>query len=488
MLLADKDQKEIKTFIFSLRAQVLQVLRQYIQSPQELGLAEALLIGYKDDLDKALVQAYTNTGVVHVIAISGLHLGLIYALLLWLTKPLRRKKLVWLQVTLVIAALWLFTLLAGAQASVVRSAVMFTALALGTLLNRHGNIYNTLALSALILLLYHPFWLWDVGFQLSYAAVLSIIVFYRPIYIGLYFKNKALDALWKLMAVTLAAQILTTPFSLYHFHLFPVLFFITNLVAVPLSSLILVGEILLVAVAFVPPVAQGLGGLLHHLIHFLNNHILQMNSLPFASWQNISISFWQAALLLFFVAASGYGWWQKNKWSFRLSLAALLLFVVIRSASFLNASNQKKIIIYNIPRHQAIDIIDGRRFLFLGDDAVEADQSLKNFHITPARVQHRARRQGKMFQKAFDFYGHKILVVDSTRIIKNNSKPVVHLLVLSKNPKVYMRQLHAAFTIKQVVIDASVPPWKAKLWLQDCNALGLNCYNVAEKGAFVLNL
>ncbi len=288
------------------------------------------------------MQAYANTGVVHVIAISGLHLGLIYGILLMLTKGLRGRKLALLRAVIIIASLWVFTLLAGAQASVVRSAVMFTTLAIGAVLNRNASIYNTLALSALLLLLYNPFWLWDVGFQLSYAAALSIIIFFKPIYNWLYFQNKLLDAVWKLMAVTLAAQLLTTPFSLYYFHQFPLLFFITNLVAVPLSSVILIGEILLCVFAFIPPVASALGWLLTKLIFFLNDHILQMNSLPFTSWQNLSISFWQSVLLLVFISGLGYWLMQQNKKGLQVSAMALLLFAILRTASFMEASSQKK--------------------------------------------------------------------------------------------------------------------------------------------------
>jgi len=481
-------QKDLKTFLFSLRAKVISVLRTYINGTQERGLAEALLIGYKDDLDKTLLQAYSNTGVVHVIAISGLHLGLIYAILLLFTKPLRVKKWAWLRAVLIIAALWLFTLLAGAQASVVRSAVMFTTLALGAVLNRSASIYNTLALSALLLLLYNPFWLWDAGFQLSYAAVLSIIIFFKPIYNWLYFQNKIIDAVWKLLAVTLAAQILTTPFSLYYFHQFPLLFFITNLVAVPLSSAILIGEILLCVFAFLPPVAVALGWLLTKLIFFLNDHILQMNSLSFASWQNLSISFWQALLLLIFITSISYWLLQKNKRSFRISLVALLLFAGLRTSSFLQASQQKKLIVYNIPKVQAIDILDGRNLTFMGDAKAEEDNNIRTYHLLPSRVQHRAKPSTQTSVKAFDFYGHKILIVDTTLPFSQQSKPLISLLILSKNPKVYMSQLHNNFNIQQVVIDASVPAWKARLWQRDCDSLRLPCHNVAEKGAFVLNL
>ena len=481
-------QKDFKTFLFRTRAWVIATLQHYIKGEKESGLAQALLIGYKDDLDKTLVQAYVNTGVVHVIAISGLHLGIIYFLLLAITRPLQHKRLALLRVAIIIAALWAFTLLAGAQASVVRSAVMFTAIALGGLLNRRAYIYNTLALSALILLMYNPFWLWDAGFQLSYAAVLSIIIFYKPIYNWFYFKNKIIDAVWKLMAVTVAAQILTLPISLYYFHQFPLLLLLTNLVAVPLSSAILIGEILLCIFSPIPPFAQFMGNLLYHSIHWMNNYIQQLNAVPFASWQNLSISFWQAVCLMVVIGAAAYWLLQKEKGAALLASVSLLLFITLRTHSFWQAEHQKKLIVYNIPKRSAIDLIDGRNVTFVGDDAVEKDQSLYNYHLAPARIQHRVQASGKMFQKAFMFGGQKVLIIDSAFNINTTLKPTVQLLILSKNPKLYINQLQQAFNLQQVVIDASVPAWKAALWQRDCDSLRIKCYNVAQKGAFVMNL
>ena len=187
-VLQQKNKNLIDAFLFSTRNAVVNILKKFIKSEKEQGLAEALLIGYKDDLDKNLVQSYSNTGVVHIIAISGLHLGLIYWLLLWLTKPIKKNKnLTRLRVLIIVLSLWIFSLLAGGGPSVLRSAVMFTCIAFGEVLNRKSSIYNTLALSAFILLCINPFWLWDVGFQLSYSAVLSIVIFFRPIYNWLYF-------------------------------------------------------------------------------------------------------------------------------------------------------------------------------------------------------------------------------------------------------------------------------------------------------------
>jgi len=390
-ILGGKKKTAFREFIFSTRENVLNILRKNIPGEKELGLAEALLIGYKNDLDQALVQSYTNTGVVHIIAISGLHLGLIYWLLGLIVKPLRKnKKLQWLPPVFIITGLWLFSLLAGAQPSVLRSAVMFTCIVLGQTLGRKNNsIYNTLAVSAFILLCINPFWLWDVGFQLSYAAVLSIVIFMRPIYNWFYFKNKALDFIWKLNAVTLAAQILTVPLGVYHFHQFPPLFWVTNFLAVPLSSLILLAEIFLCAISFIPPLAVSAGKLISWLIWCMNSWVEKVEAIRFSLWDGLYISLPQAILLLAFAAGISYWLMEKSAKGLKIGLAALLGFAVLRSLSFMNANSQQKIIVYNVPQRRAIDFIDGRRYNFEGDKDLLANDFLQNFHLKPSRIYYR---------------------------------------------------------------------------------------------------
>jgi len=488
--LPGKDTKAYKSFIFKSRRWTISVLRKYINGEEEQGLAEALLIGYKDDLDKNLVQSYSNTGVVHVIAISGLHLGIIYWLLLFITKSLKRKQVRWLRFIIIIAVLWGFSLLAGAQPSVLRSAVMFTAIALSTVLDKRTSIYNTLCMSAFLLLCYNPFWLWDVGFQLSYAAVLSIIIFFKPIHSWLYFPNKIVDFFWKLIAVSLAAQILTLPISLFHFHQFPVLFLLANLLAVPLSSLILIGEILLCVLQFIPPVANILGLLLQELIQFMNYYIVQLDNVSFAVWDGLSISAFQAIILTALIAATSYWLLEKKKGAVWFSIFCLLLFATLRTISFTNADEQKKIIIYNVPKYAAMDIIDGRKYKFIGDDDLEQNDLLRNFHIRPSRILHRIQpKAGVSNLKSFQFYRRQVLVMDtSMNFTSSSSKQTIDLLVLSKNPKIYIKDLQQAFNLKQIVVDGSVPSWKAKLWQKDCDSLHIPCYDVSEKGAFVMNL
>jgi competence protein ComEC len=490
-ILPDDHINLFQQFIFNCRSWVVQTLQKFIKGEKERGLAEALLIGYKDDLDKNLVQSYTNTGVVHIIAISGMHLALIYALLLLITKPIRRKQLILLRIVLVLSGLWLFTFLAGAQASVVRSAVMFSCIALGEALARKTFIYNTLALSAFVLLCINPFWLWDVGFQLSYAAVASIVTFYKPIYHWMYLPNKALDFIWKTTAISIAAQILTTPISLYHFHQFPVLFLLTNIVAVPLSGLILFGEIFLCSVSWITAFAKLSGDLIKLLIYWMNSYIERIESIPFSLWNGFSINIIQTCLLLIALVAICFWLMEQRKQMLWLGLSSLLSFVSLRSWSFINACNQKQLIVYNVPRHSAIDLISGRTDNFIGDSDLLVDDFMRNFHIQPSRILHRTRSEQALpiGCKEFEFCNKRILILDSENHFNPlNFKPTIDILILSKNPKTDFSSLIKLVSIHQIIIDGSVPEWKARAWKKYCDSFKISCYDVGEKGAFVVNL
>jgi len=491
ILLPEKDISFFKSFIFDCRHWVLKTIKSFIPQKKEQGLAEALLIGYKDDLDKNLVQSYSNTGVVHVIAISGLHLGLIYWLLIMITRSLaKNKKTAFIRLLVIILCIWWFSILAGAQPSVLRSAVMFSFLAAGEVLARRTSVYNTLALSAFFLLCYNPFWLWDVGFQLSYTAVISIVAFFRPIYNLFYCKNKLVDMVWKLNAVTISAQLLTLPISMYHFHQIPTLFLFTNLVAVPLSSIILFGEIVLCILSFIEPIAKFLGILIQWLIWLMNSYIEKFDQFPFSIWDQISVNIPQTILLSACIVFLMY-WFMENKRIFMWSgVFCLLGFVFIESLNSYQKSQQHKLIVYNIPKHKAIEIVSGDEYMFIGDSVVKQDKQLQNFHIIPSHILFGLKDESAFScSKEFIFQNQRILIIDSSL----NLKPVwkkdsIDQLILSSNPKIYISELHSVFFINKLIIDGSVPQWKAKLWKKDCNSLRIPYHDVTEKGAFVMNL
>lgn len=478
-----------------IQNKVLRVIKTYIKGPKEAGLAEALLIGYKDDLDKTLLESYTNTGVVHVIAVSGMHLGLIYWILNILFSPLvKNRGTSWLHPVLTIIILWLFTLLTGGAASIMRAAVMFTCLIIGKTFNKQTSAYNTLAMSAFLLLCYNPFWLWDVGFQLSYAALLSIMVFYKPIYNLLYIKNKALDIIWQLTAVTIAAQVFTTPVSLYHFHQFPVYFLLTNLIAVPLSSIVLTGELLLLLLSPFTIPAQWLGLGIQYSITLLNNYIAWVATLPMALWEGFQLSMVQVILLFTTIAGAACWWFHRLKSFLLTGAAALLVFMVLRFISFYQTAQQQKIIVYNVPKMQAVDFIRGNHYCFVGDSSLQLKGFTQNFHLRPSRVLQRvapARSLDVLTGVEGQYvFGNKSVLIWASPMPRSAtmSKLKIDLLVLSQNPKLYVNQLTEKIEARQVVIDGSVPAWKARRWKLEFDSLHIPCHSVNEQGAFVMNL
>jgi competence protein ComEC len=302
-LLDGNERDRITDFILQIRDYVVTTIKQNVEGRQEAGLALALLIGYKDDLDRDLLQAYSNTGVVHVIAISGLHLGLIYALLSLVCRPLQRIKAGrYVSAVISIGGLWLFTLLAGAAPSVLRSAVMFTAIVVGNCISKKTPLINNLAASAFFLLCLDPYWLWDLGFILSYTALLSIAIFNKAVYHLLAVKNKIVDAVWKLNAVTLSAQILTMPVIIYNFGQFPNLFLVTNFIAVPLSSVILMAELMLCCISRFERLAHLAGWAISAMIRLMNNVIVFADRIGFSTTRGLDISFPQVVLLYVFIA------------------------------------------------------------------------------------------------------------------------------------------------------------------------------------------
>jgi len=497
VLLPEKNVNIFWQFIYAARQKIIANLQKNISSGKdELGIAEALLIGYTNDLDKDLVQAYSNTGVVHIIAISGMHLALIYVLLVWLFAKIPFiNKSKWLQLLLVLACLWLFSLLTGGAASVLRSAVMFTFISVGKTFFKQASIYNSLAASAFVMLCYNPYYLWDVGFQLSYLAVGGIVIFQKPIYNLLYIKNKWVDKIWQMVAVTTAAQLLTFPVCIYYFHQFPMLFLITNLIAVPLSTIILYAEIFVTAFSWIPFVGMMAGKISGWLLWLMNQFILGINRLSFAVWNNIPATVFTTWLLYAVVIFTAAWLLHKNKVMLRAALFFVLAFVVTHSFMALQILQQQKIIVYNVPQHRAVDFVSGSNYHFTGDSILLEDGLLQNFHLKPGRVALQLSQHKDALPELFaagifyQFGTKKILFIDKPLTIELPARKIdVDIIIISKSPKLYIPQLARVFNCSQYVADASNSLWKIDKWKKDCTTLNLRFHSIPEQGAFVLDL
>lgn len=488
------DENAFKSWLFNVRSAVIQKLQQYIKGDREAGVAEALLIGYRNDLDKDLVQAYSNTGVVHIIAISGLHLGMIYMALVWLLQPFKKTRWIkWVRPFIILAILWIFTLLAGGVPSILRSAVMFSFIVLGETIDRKSSIYNTLAASAFVMLCYNPYFLWDVGFQLSYAAVVSIILFAKPVYNWFYSKNKLIDFFWKLTSVTIAAQILTVPIIFYSFHQFPNLFLITNCIIVPLSSVILFAELILLIFSFIPAAAAFVGFITSEMLAFMNGFIERINNVPFAVYDGIQNNPAETILLYVFIISICYWLLNKTKTVLFAGLTAMFVFIAIDAYQNFGLKQQQKIIVYNVPQHNAIDFIAGKQYAFVGDTALLNNDYLKSFHLKPSRTLHRITSTSNFpdFYISYpfmQFQGKRILLIDRPFKFETPAKIPLDLIVISKNPRVRIAELAAVFDCRQYVFDGSNSTWKINQWKKDCDSLHLRNYSTPEKGAFELTM
>lgn len=494
-LLATKGLSFFTNTLIRTQTALLTILRKWIPGKKEQGVAEALLIGYREDLDKDLVQAYSNTGVVHIIAISGLHLGMIYGLLLVLLKPFRKYKAIRIiRPAMLLLVLWGFSFLAGIAPSILRSVVMFSFIIIGESLGRRTQVLNTLAASAFCLLIYNPYFLWDVGFQLSYTAVTSIVIFMQPIYRSIYLENPLLRNLWQLNAVTLAAQILTLPVVLYYFHQFPNLFLFTNFIAVPLSGFILYGELFLLLVHKLIFVNAFTGKTISFLILQLNQLIENTHRLPFAVTGNIAFSLAQALLL--YGVLIGFAVWISTKKPMAL-IGALIAFsgiYCIRAVAVIQQKQQHTLVVYNIPRMQAIDIIEGRNFLFRGNLQLQDNTSLANYHLAPARLFFGVSKpdQPKHTRIAGNIIAGSrktILVVDRAITTPPPAEKIpVDIIILSGNPRLHLSQLTQRFICAQYIFDSSNPLWKIQYWKKDADSLHLRHHTISEQGAFEVDL
>jgi competence protein ComEC len=321
----------IYKYLFQLRSHLITIIHQYIPDPRHAAVAIALLTGYRMELNQNLTQVYQSTGTIHIIAISGMHLALIYFLLQFVFNFLvKSQKLNVFKEVAILVLLWLFSLLTGGGASVIRAVIMFSFISFGKIIHKKGSIENALAVSAFFMLCYNPYLLWDIGFQLSYAAVLSLVIFMKPLYEMITIQNPMLDGLWKMNAVTLSAQILTLPLCIYHFHQMPVLFLPANLIAVPLSTLALYGLLLLAGISSFPLLGNFAGKMIAWLIQWMNDAMTYLSYYRFAVMDELTPGLIDIIFLYGIISFSYIVYLTANKKYFFGGLVCVLLIAIKR--------------------------------------------------------------------------------------------------------------------------------------------------------------
>jgi len=471
------------------------ILKLNIQDSISLGIAEALLMGYRNDIDPDVWQAYSNTGIVHVIAISGMHMAMIYMSVRWLLfliPFMKRNRM--LSLSLAIVFMWMFAAMTGLPPSVTRAAIMFSFLGIGEMLDRDISGLNNLAASAFCLLCINPFWLRDVGFQLSYLAVLSLLLFYSRVYNWFEPKSKIGDAIWKLMAGTIAAQILTFPLCVYYFHQFPLLFLLTNLIAVPATTIILYAEIVLIVFSWLPIFANFLGGCISLAISLLNEFVFYIGKLSFAVWSGLQINGFQTLLLFGIVILLSTWLMAKKKMYLPVALSAVFLLLCSFTIDRFHSLRQQRLIVYNDPKKSTIDLIKGDHFYSPDGDSIATSNSLK-YVLQPSRLFYGAFRKdstliNSMSSKGIDvfqFAGKRIVRIRNSTF-RSSQTIQADYLILSGTSDPEADWIRSNFSVSMIIVDSSIPSWKMEDLKRKLGGLALPVYYVIEKGAFVVAL
>lgn len=274
-----------KQFALKVREKLISAYRSWGFSGKELAVIAALTLGDKSMLDDSLKNSFSVAGASHILALSGLHLGIVAGILssLLFFRPSYGRRL-WSRGVLIILSLWVFAYITGLSGSVVRSAVMFTVFIVGRCLHRKGVLLNSLALAAFVMLLYNPFYLYDVGFQMSFMAVCGIALF-MPVFqkFRVISGNRIVNYVQDLIWISIAAQLGVAPLVVYYFENFPLYFLVTNLVVVPLSFLILSCSVLIWAFCWLEWVHEVLVEGLQFLLAGLNSAVEYISLFPLSS-------------------------------------------------------------------------------------------------------------------------------------------------------------------------------------------------------------
>jgi len=473
------------------RNYLLHVYRKFNIQGDEFAVLAALTLGYTDDLQPDLKASYSATGAMHILSVSGMHVGVVYIvmafLLGFLNKTQRQKVFKGLFIMLF---LWAYAFLSGMSAAVIRATLMFSFVALATCFERKSQIYNTIFGSAFFMLLYNPNFLYDVGFQLSYSAVLSII-FFQPI-LGKLYKpsNKVSRFAWEMFSVSIAAQLGTMPFTLYYFQQFPNYFLLTNIIAIPLSSLVIYLAIGLLMTSFIPYLSLAVAFLLKWSLWLLNFVIVGIQNLP-NSVSHISLDIRQTLVLFLAVfCLSGYYFNRKFAALF-VGLASLLMACVFNLQTNYETLTSKRMIVYAGQKGTHVSFINRNQNSVFTTDSVEAEKIAKTFWQNQKLGKAAFIQASNSCSDGFvSFEGRRILILTQDFMNRKiNSKPLdLDFLVIGNRLKPKIEQMLECVHPHKIIVDKSISRWYANNIREVCKARGIGFYSVAEQGAYTLNI
>lgn len=478
--------KDIWYYTSRLRTKIIDNLERNHFNKAELSVAAALILGQQQDISAEIIQDYQFAGAVHILSVSGLHIGFVLLFVTFLLQPFpNNKKGSFIKLLIILFSLSLFGFIAGFAPSVVRSVVMFSFVAIGMYLRRSTYIFHTLLVSILLILLFQPSFLFDVGFQLSYVA-LFFILWLQPLLAQLWTpKNKVLNYFRDILTVSFAAQIGAFPLSIYYFHQFPGLFFVTNLVIIPFLSVIMgLGVLVMVLAAFdFVPIFLAKG--LEWSIFILNKIINAIASLEQFIIRDIPFN-WCLLVSLYLLIISLILWFKKPSFN-RLSLAMIAILIVQFSyfQTHWTIQSQKEFVIFHLKKNSLITERNGRNITLFANDSLlkiaHENKTLNAYLIGNfSHLQSKEKLQNTLY-----FQNNKILILDSLGVYPKNSTP--DIVVLTQSPKINLERMFQTLKPEIVVADGSNYRTYISLWETTCLKNKIPFQATGEKGFFRLD-
>lgn len=453
------------------RQNLVQKLKVNMHDTTAIAVASTLVLGYKADLSNDILQAYSKTGTIHVLSVSGAHVAILFLLLNYLLGFLDGRKYgKLLKAIIIVTIIWYYALLTGFSPAVCRAAVMLSLIIMGKTYNRYINTLNILAISAFFLLLYNPYYITDVGFQLSYLAVAGLVVFQPIVYDLIKVNNKWMDKLWALCSISIAAQVITFPLSAYYFHQFPVYFLMSNLViALPVMLIMYTGLVYLL-LPEIPFISNALGFMLEQAILWMNKALTIIEHSPLASIGKIWLTTFEYLLLYVIIICLFYFLFDKRKWLIKVSLLCLLVLSISISLKKYKAFKTDGITYLNLRSHTGIVFKNNDRAIIITD----LDPSDKNYryaiqpYLDSSRIADTAiynltrnidapflRKSGNIIQ----FKNKTILIYNKNTA--NNQLPQklsVDYLYITDNPQTDLNSINKNYTYHLLVINGSNKP------------------------------
>ncbi len=458
-------------------------LEWYITDRATLGLLKAMLFDDRDMLDGELTEAYSETGIVHIIAISGGHITIFFVLIAFLLGWIKHRKYHWVKYIAAIPLVWIYVVVAGAPPSAVRAALMFSVLGIGFALQKTPNGINQLLATAFILLCANPMWLYSIGFQLSFVAVLSIMLFYTPVYKWIAPVNKLVRLLWSAVAVSIAVEILVAPLVIYYFHLFPLQFIVANVLAYFFMGVVLVLGMVLIAVSSFYPIAQFIATVTAALATSFNQLVYVLQHVNLESFHRLTLTGWQLVWVYSAIAGLAIFFLKKNKAAFFAGVIALVLFAVSCCMVQWRVLRQEMFVVYNAGKDSRIELVKGRKAVILyGKDSVS--EATEKFVLEPAHINlhiSTVQKPGKKYDMVH-IGGKTVFILDKP--IGDTLLPADYVVLVGNSADV--AGIKKVFNPRLLVIAGTYSRQKAATIIKTAEMAGLQVHDVRGDRAFVL--